>query len=134
MSEFIFNTHGDNVKFSSLNGLDIVEVDGLSVGSDEVTFKTLCGRQFKMYHNQDCCEDVSIDDVCGDVGDIIGLVISAEERESEGDEGEYDETSTWTFYDIQTSKGSVNIKWLGSSNGYYSESVDFSEGVRVVND
>lgn len=126
-------------EFSDLEGLVILSVDGLEEGSDEVFFNTKCGRQFKMYHDQDCCESVEIDDICGDVDDIIGaVVVSAEKRTNEGDEdspdkpNEYSESFTWTFYDIQTTKGSVNIKWLGESNGYYSESVDFVEGEPIT--
>ena len=117
-----------------LEGLIIKSIDGLEKDSDIVTFHTECGRKFTMSHYQDCCECVEIDDVCGDVFDLIGsVVIHAEERTNEGDEegderpSEYCESFTWTFYDIQTIKGSVNIKWLGESNGYYSESVDFDE-------
>lgn len=88
------------------------------------------------YHSQDCCEDVSIDDVCGDLEDLIGVeIIQAEERTSGESDGEkpkadpefpeyIDESFTWSFYTFRTIKGTVDVKWYGSSNGYYSESVD----------
>lgn len=70
----------------------------------------------------------------GDEDDILGgLVVSAEERSNSGDEDsedkpyEYCESFTWTFYDIQTTKGSLWLRWLGESNGYYSESVYFRD-------
>ena len=118
-----------DVKIESLNGLIIKTINGLEKGSEEVLFHTECGRQFKMFHQQDCCEDIHIDDICGDVEDIIGsVIVQAESRESEAKDEEVSECGTWTFYDIWTKKGSVNIKWLGESNGYYSEDVTFCEG------
>ena len=40
-----------------------------------VFIETACGRTFKMYHSQDCCESVYICDVVGDVSDLIDTPI-----------------------------------------------------------
>lgn len=124
------------VKFEDLRGLTITDVSGLRRESDEVIIRTVEGRSFRMLHHQDCCEWVYVEDVCGDLRDIIGEeVLLAEEVVSYGDEagcppapgGWESESSTWTFYKLATIKGGMTIRWYGSSNGYYSESVDFEE-------
>jgi hypothetical protein len=93
---------------------------------DSLEFETDDGYIFKMYHEQDCCEHVFIDDINGDLEDLMDSPITeASERtshEGEGEENGYD-SCTWTFYHIATIKGWVTIKWFGTSNGYYSESV-----------
>ena len=97
-----------------------------SVDDCELIFRTQCGLTYLMHHEQDCCEDVRIDDICGDIKDLIDTVIcSAEESTNEGDPKEYSESHLWTFYNFRTHKGDVSIKWYGESNGYYSESVEF---------
>ena len=109
-----------------LVGETIVDVVGLEQYSDEIVFVCESGKRVKMYHEQDCCESVSLEDFNGDISDLIGcgIVISAEERTEHPDVDEDYESVTYTFYDIQTSKGSLWLRWCGSSNGYYSESVD----------
>lgn len=114
------------MNIGDFKGMVFTQVVGLEEQSEEVVFTSSRGRKFKMYHQQDCCESVYVSDVCGDSSDLVGAaVVSAEERtiESETDWG----TMTATFYDIQTTAGSVTIRWNGESNGYYSESVDIKE-------
>jgi uncharacterized protein (TIGR02996 family) len=103
--------------------------------ADEITFAVDDGSRFRMYHSQDCCESVKINDIIGDVKDLIGSpLLMAEESQSntfpDGFAREpvaYEpESMTWTFYRFATIKGYVTIRWWGESNGYYSESVDFA--------
>lgn len=98
--------------------------------NEELIFHTQDGLTFKMYHEQDCCEDVHIEDICGDLSNLIGSpIVMAEESTNEDNpkNAEWDESFTWTFYKFATAKGYVTIRWYGTSNGYYSESVDFVE-------
>lgn len=94
--------------------------------NDEIVFISASGEIWKMYHIQDCCESVDIESIEGELADIIGSpVLRAEEVIK--DSHNSCESGTWTFYKISTIKGSVTIRWLGESNGYYSESVYFVE-------
>ena len=84
-------------------------------------------ESFVFFHQQDCCENVSIEDVCGELQDLVGEpLLLAEEVEGmtpvEFDETEH-ESVTWTFYKFATRKGYVDVRWMGESNGYYSEGV-----------
>ena len=49
----------------------------------------------------------------------------AEEVTHESTNTEYGDSQTYTFYKFATVKGYVTVRWYGTSNGYYSESVDF---------
>jgi len=111
--------------FSKLQGKTISKVEGLYPGSDNVTITTTDNCVFTMCHYQDCCEQVEVEDVTGEPEDIVnGFVTVAEERIQEGPAESY-QSSTWTFYEIRTTKGDITIRWLGTSNGY-SERVDVS--------
>lgn len=99
-------------------------------GEDELFFETTDGDQYIMYHDQDCCENVYIEDIIGDLDDLIGNPLLMAESVSE--DGDHDwGSSTWTFYKFATIKGDVTLRWLGESNGFYSESVDL---VKVPDD
>jgi hypothetical protein len=118
-----------------LKGKTLASVSG-GVGEDSIEFRTTDGETYLMYHEQDCCESVSVQDIVGDLQDLVGSpMLQAEEVSGvtpvDFDEGDH-ESVTWTFYKFATRKGYVDVRWLGESNGYYSEGVDlFVEGVVV---
>ena len=116
------------VEVSDLVGLTITEIEGGQPSDETMVMVASDGRRFKFYHDQDCCESVDINEVIGDLSDLIGTpLLEAEESISEErdfDQSLYD-SFTWTFYRFATIKGSVTVRWLGASNGYYSERVDF---------
>lgn len=112
--------------FSDLVGRTFVAIRG-DVGDESMTFECEDGARFELFHEQDCCEAVWLHEIVGDLADLLGSpVLAAEEVSSEGfPDPPNAESFTWTFYRLQTIKGGVTLRWLGESNGYYSESVSF---------
>ena len=102
---------------------------GITQNDSDIIFTTIDNEEYRMDHDQCCCESVYVDDIVGDISDLVGSPI-LEAYEQDGDldaKSDYDESYTWTFYRIRTIKGTVTIKWYGTSNGYYSTSVRFSK-------
>lgn len=116
--------------FSDLIGLELISVTGGNVGDEEIVFKFSDGTIIKMFHDQCCCESVYINDIDGNIQDLVGGVVTQFDEVFSEDDGEppheYSDSWSWTFYNIATTKGFVNLRWLGESNGYYSERVDVS--------
>lgn len=97
----------------------------VSAEKDEIVFSFSDAPDWKMYHRQDCCESVGVEDIVGELSDLLNSpLLEAEEVEGETGDLEYG-TFTWTYYKFSTIKGSVNIRWYGESNRYYSETVEF---------
>ena len=121
-----------------MNDCEVRQIDGLigatierfSVDDEMVTLVLRDGRIVLMYHEQDCCESVSLYDVVGSMVDLVGTpLVIAEEVSGAPDpddvkDHDLDESYTWTFYRFATRSGTVTLRWIGTSNGYYSDSVD----------
>jgi len=118
-------------KFEDLTGKTLVKV---TKSEHNMTFECSDGTKYNMYHDQDCCEHVYIEDITDGWEAMLteAKVISAYESSNRdlappGGKRDYHESYTWTFYRIITDKGCVVIRWFGESNGYYSEGVSFVE-------
>jgi hypothetical protein len=91
---------------------------------------------------------VWLEEVIGDLDDLVGSeILEAEEATNrkenpperfKSDEEDRDyygdymvESYTWTFYKLGTMKGHVTLRWYGTSNGYYGESVDIYKKATV---
>jgi len=119
----------EEIEFSTLLGKVIKKIE-VDESNEVMRFIISDDEIYKLYHDQDCCEYVSIEDICGDLDDLIDnpILLSecVESNENPEDIKKEDQDSfTWTFYKLSTIKGSVTIRWYGESNGYYSESVSF---------
>lgn len=109
-------------KFSDLIGATLYKA---VVTEDELLLHLTETHYLRFYHSQDCCESVYIESVVGDIEDLVGSEILVAEEVSYDAPAldNWDESYTWTFYKFATIKGSVDIRWYGTSNGYYSEGV-----------
>jgi len=114
----------------ALSSIEVIR--DVSNGEDKILFQCDDVTTYIMFHKQSCCESVTIDDICGDLRDLIDTPIleAREDTNNKNPEGivkECQREFLWTFYNFQTAKGHVTIRWYGNSNGYYSVSVNFEK-------
>ena len=104
---------------------------------NEILLTTETGNVILIHHNQDCCESVIIESIDGEakrlIGGFVDLTIEVEEGEGEVEyECERPEASDRKLYEHWTrttltftaNNETLISRWVGESNGYYSESVD----------
>lgn len=110
---------------TELLGKTLVSV--VNESNDKLIFTTIDGDVYVMLHDQQCRENVYLEDIVGDLDDLVGSpILISEECDGESPSVNYiPESFTWTFYKFATIKGYVDLRWYGESNGYYSEGVDF---------
>src|SRR5260221_14298279 len=108
----------NNEMLNSMVGRTFITVTGHRYHY-EMVFTDDKGCWVKFYHDQSCCEQVGIEEIIGDLSDLIGSpILVAEVVSSSGTPAPNDgcESYTWTFYKFSTIKGSVTVRWLGTSN------------------
>lgn len=107
----------------NLKGKQFFYIEDLEKGDDEIFFYCNDGKIYQMYHDQESGESVYIENIEGDIKNLIDTdilnidVVTISKKEKYG-------TSTKTTYKFETTKGLVTINWIGTSNGRSSESVE----------
>ena len=100
--------------------------DSIGISQDKTEILFVCDEGlYKMYHEQSCCEYVVIESIVGNMDDLLYVKLMGAEEIINVGEPEDHQSSTYTFYKFRTTKGYVDIRWIGTSNGYYSEGVSF---------
>ena len=125
----------DECEFSELIGKTVVKLvldDERDAYDNHITFYCSDSTVYDLWHDQDCCEKVGIEEIVGDSSVLLSAPITMAEMVSNNNHdaeywGEDECSTTWTFYKLATIHGYVTIRWLGESNGCYSEEVTFSK-------
>ena len=114
---------------SKLIGETLTHID-VDPSDDRILLTTESGRTILIHHDQDCCETVRIEGSGGDWHELVGKVILSASHESfpGGDPPpEYPDSWTRTLLTFKVDGATVISRWIGESNGYYSESVDIED-------
>ena len=122
------------MNIQELAGKKIVAIDIVDdpKKDHEIRIEIEGGRVFRFYHNQDCCESVRIaapKDSDGSLLSLIGKEIREVTQEEDRDDGADTDYDSWTKTTItfRTDSETVISRWIGESNGFYSEDVDLEE-------
>ena len=101
--------------WETILGKTVVQTEGTE-GDEEMSLLFEDGTALVMAHYHTCCEDIRVEEVIGDVEDLVGNPLLMAESVSEND---------WTFYKFATIKGSVTVRWLcDPGSGYYGDEPD----------
>jgi hypothetical protein len=120
-------------ELEAIIGETVVGIDffnGLRYSSlpKEVLITMKSGKQLRLYHDQDCCETVELVSINGDICKLIGKpILSTELGVDEDYDGPEisDDSGTETKITLRCDAETVIMRWIGESNGYYGEDVDF---------
>lgn len=93
-------------------------------GDDDAIFFKSPLMDVTFFHEQDCCEQVFIKDICGDLEDLEGSPVLMAECIDVQQEWQDGDRVTSSWYKFATVKGYVTVCWKGESNGWYCERVN----------
>lgn len=84
-----------------------------------IAFVRTDGVKVKMYHKQECCEHVWIEEIHGDLQALIGYPLTTAEVFTRDGHKRYGNDQMFTFYRIGNERHLATIRWCGESH-YYS--------------
>lgn len=104
-----------------LLGQNIIRLEGAYQGSELVIFHLESGLRVRMCVQKDWGSSIYLEDVAGDIEDLIGVVTLSEAVVdfSKTRDGKL----AWTFYRLATKAGMVVFRWYGEAGPYYSVEV-----------
>lgn len=115
------------MEIEELVGQKLIYID-IDPEENRIMLTTESGRKILIHHNQDCCEIVRIEDTAGNWAELIGKVIVEATHEShEADSESGYESCTRTALTFKADDATVISRWIGTSNGYYSEEVHLAD-------
>lgn len=118
------------VNIEELVGETLTHID-VDPKEDRILLTTKSGRTILIHHDQDCCESVRIEGTDGDLRELIGkpIVQATHEAVDRGGPAPEDADTSWTRTTLtfKVDGATVISRWIGESNGYYSEDVDLKE-------
>jgi len=116
-------------KFKKLLGKTIVDIEKCPEGSF-LRFKMSDKKVYEM-SALDEYAGVTIEDICGDLNDLLNSPILLAEEVYSKDNPQHNievenskDVNHWTYYKLATIKGYVDIRWFGD-NYYYSNVASF---------
>ena len=116
-----------NANLETIKGKTIKDIKkfGNKGYETELIFYFTDNTYMKFYHMQDCCEEVYMESITGDLDDLVGTpLLRAEVSTNTDNPLPCSDCHLWTFYKFATIKGWVDVRWYGNSNGYYSTDVN----------
>lgn len=109
--------------FAEFKNKVIKNISGLEKGSQEVYFECEDGTKYFLYHYQVCSEKVYIEEIAGNINDIIGCKINIADVVTSGNSNIF----LQTFFTLSSDKGSLIFRWIGESVGSVLVDVSFNE-------
>lgn len=127
MKEKNWNGNYD-AEVKDLLGMTIMEVNGLEPRSETVVFTTNEGRKFQMHYYDDCCASYSVEDVIGDIKDLIGSPLTMAELVVSGEPDAATIAERKAAYEKKKAEDGENFYPYGPSpeNGWKDESETWS--------